>query len=89
MEYQYPISYDWSTDEVIDVIKFFEYVEQAYEKGISKDSLLVAYRRLKEIVPSKSEEKQMFNEFEEMSGYSAYKIVKKARETEEDKLIKG
>ncbi len=32
MEYSYPILADWSTEEIIDVIKFFEGVEQAYEK---------------------------------------------------------
>ena len=58
MEYQYPIDYDWSTAEIIDVIHFFEAVERAYEKGIERDQMLAIYRRFKEIVPSKAEEKK-------------------------------
>ncbi|NEU35490.1 hypothetical protein GN156_33080, partial [bacterium LRH843] len=39
MEYQYPISLDWSTEEIIDVVKFFESIEKAYEKGIEREQL--------------------------------------------------
>ena len=31
MEYQYPVDYTWTTDEIVDVIHFFEVVEKAYE----------------------------------------------------------
>ena len=79
MDYQYPISYDWSTDEVVDVIAFFECVERAYEKGIARDKMMQAYKRFKEIVPSKAEEKQVCGEFEETSGYSAYRVIQKAK----------
>ncbi|MCM2533543.1 UPF0223 family protein [Neobacillus pocheonensis] len=80
MEYQYPIDYNWSTDEIVDVIKFFEAVEKAYEKGIERDEIMNAYRRFKEIVPSKAEEKTICGEFEEISGYSSYRTIKKAKE---------
>lgn len=83
MDYQYPMNFDWTTDETIAVIQFFQCVERAYEKGISKDELMTSYRRFKEIVPSKAEEKTLCNEFEEISGYSSYKVVKKAKETSE------
>lgn len=83
MDYQYPISLDWSTDEIVDVIKFFECIEKAYEKGIERSVLMAAYRRFKEIVPSKAEEKTICNEFEEVSGYMAYKVVKKAKDSDE------
>ncbi|MEH7294426.1 UPF0223 family protein, partial [Priestia megaterium] len=63
MEYQYPISLDWSTEEIIDVVKFFESIERAYEKGIERDHLMAVYRRFKEIVPSKAEEKTICNDF--------------------------
>jgi uncharacterized protein YktA (UPF0223 family) len=36
LEYQYPIDYHWTTDEIVDVIKFYEAVERAYEKGIDR-----------------------------------------------------
>lgn len=82
MDYQYPIDYHWRTEEIVDVIHFFEKIEAAYEKGIDREELMEAYRRFKEIVPSKSEEKQVCGEFEETSGYSSYRVIKKAKETE-------
>lgn len=87
MEYQYPIDYSWSTDEIVDVIKFFEAIEKAYEKGIERDELMKVYRRFKEIVPSIAEEKTVCGEFEEISGYSSYRTIKKAKEaTSGDKI---
>ncbi|MCV9887505.1 UPF0223 family protein [Metabacillus halosaccharovorans] len=83
MDYQYPISLDWSTEEIVDVIKFFECIEKVYEKGIERNELLTVYRRFKEIVPSKAEEKTICNEFEEVSGYSSYKVIKKAKDSKE------
>ncbi|MDM5332585.1 UPF0223 family protein [Ureibacillus composti] len=88
MEYSYPILPDWSTEEIVDVIKFFEGVEQAYEKGIKREDMLARYRRFKEIVPSQSEEKSVFREFEEASDYVSYHVVKKAKELEDGQLIK-
>lgn len=87
MEYQYPIDYSWSTEEIVDVIHFFEAVELAYEKGIKREKLMAEYRRFKEIVPSKAEEKKLCSEFEETSGYSAYRAVKKAKESADDERI--
>jgi uncharacterized protein YktA (UPF0223 family) len=81
VEYQYPIDYNWSTEEIVDVIKFFETIESAYEKGIERDVVMNMYRRFKEIVPSKAEEKKICGEFEEISGYSSYRTIKKAKES--------
>jgi uncharacterized protein YktA (UPF0223 family) len=80
MEYQYPIDYNWSTNEIVDVIKFYEAIEKAYEKGIERDEVMNIYRRFKEIVPSIAEEKKLCGEFEEISGYSSYRTIKKAKE---------
>ncbi|MCM3652799.1 UPF0223 family protein [Metabacillus litoralis] len=88
MDYQYPILIDWSTEETVDVIAFFECIEKAYEKGINRSRLMDAYRRFKEIVPSKAEEKKICNEFEEVSGYSSYRVVKKAKDSEDVLTIK-
>ncbi|WP_449622473.1 UPF0223 family protein [Robertmurraya sp. Marseille-Q9965] len=88
MEYQYPIDYHWSTEEIVDVIKFFEHIEAAYEKGIERDALMSAYRRFKEIVPSKAEEKKICGEFEEMSGYSSYRTIQRAKDAESGQKIK-
>lgn len=82
MEYQYPLDYTWSTDEIVDVIHFYQAVEKTYENRVLKEDLLAAYRRFKEIVPSKSEEKKLTDEFHEESGYSAYHVVKLAKEAE-------
>ncbi|XJZ28355.1 UPF0223 family protein [Bacillota bacterium Lsc_1132] len=87
MEYQYPIDYSWTTEEIVAVIHFFESIEAAYEKGIQREKLMDSYRRFKEIVPSKAEEKKLCGEFEEISGYSAYRAVKKAKEATVDEKI--
>lgn len=86
MDYQYPISLDWNTEEIVDVIHFFECVEKAYEKGIERKQLMDAYRRFKEIVPSKAEEKTICQEFEEVSGYSSYRVVKSAKDSSEPSI---
>ncbi|MEL3960384.1 UPF0223 family protein [Lysinibacillus endophyticus] len=87
MEYSYPILPDWSTQEIVDVIKFFEGIENAYEKGIKREDMLARYRRFKEIVPSKSEEKTLFREFEEVSGYVSYQVIKKTKELENSQIV--
>ncbi|MEB2357524.1 UPF0223 family protein [Bacillus pumilus] len=88
MEYQYPMDVDWTTEEKIAVISFFQAVEKAYEKGIAKQELLNTYKRFKEIVPSKAEEKTHCAAFEKESGYSPYRTVKTAREAEESAMIR-
>ncbi|PEL10614.1 UPF0223 family protein [Bacillus sp. AFS017336] len=79
MDYQYPISYDWSTNETIEVIAFYTSVEKAYEKGVEREELMTAYKQFKSIVPSIAEEKKLCNELEELSGYSAYQVIQKAK----------
>ncbi|AZB42779.1 UPF0223 family protein [Bacillus sp. FJAT-42376] len=88
MDYQYPLAADWSTEEIIDAVQFFENVEKAYEQGISREEFMRSYRRFKEIVPGKADEKNLCDEFEEVSGYSSYRAVKKARESEDGEKIK-
>ena len=86
MDYNYPLDYTWSTEDILDVVALYNAVEQAYEKGISKDDFLKAYRRFKNVVGTKSEEKQIDKEFEEVSGYSIYKVFKASQENEWIKL---
>ncbi|MGE7602253.1 UPF0223 family protein [Peribacillus sp. NPDC097675] len=88
MDYQYPMDLDWSTEEIVDVIKFFEAVEKAYESKIEKEAFMKAYRRFKEIVPGKADEKRYTDEFESVSKYSAYLVVKKAKTLEDSDWIK-
>lgn len=89
MEYTYPFSLDWSTEEIVDVVQFFEAIEMAYEKGVKREVLIKKYRRFKEIVPSIAEEKTYFREFEKESGYASYPIVKKMKEQEDHTIIKA
>lgn len=88
MEYQYPFSLDWNKEEVIDVVGFFQAIEAAYEKGIEKNQLMEAYRRFKEIVPSKADEKKFCGEFEAESGYSPYRTVQKMKDSAPNEIIK-
>ena len=37
------------------------------------------YKKFKQIVPSKAEEKQIFKEFEEKSGYNSYKVIQEVK----------
>lgn len=86
MNYHYPIEEHWSKQEVIDVVNFFNMVESAYEGGVNKDDVLLAYTRFKQIVPSKSEEKTYFREFERGSSYVPYRVVKMARQSENKRI---
>lgn len=88
MEYAYPFSIDWTTDEIVDVVEFFEAIEQAYEKGIKREELMDKYRKFKKVVPSMAEEKTYFREFEEESGYVSYLAVKRMKDTSGDELIR-
>lgn len=88
MDYQYPIDHSWKTEEIIDAIQFFQYVEKAYEQGIVRNDFMNAYRRFKEIVPGKADERNLCNEFEDISGYSAYRTVKAAKEAAAGEKIK-
>jgi uncharacterized protein YktA (UPF0223 family) len=80
MDYQYPILYDWTTLETVDVIEFYTSIERANEKGIRKEELMKAYKKFKIIVPGKADENKLCKEFEELSGYSAYRTIQKAKE---------
>lgn len=89
MGYSYPLRTDWSTEEIITVTAFFEVIEKAYEEGIERNKVIVAYREFKKIVPSMSEEKTLLKEFEEASGYVGFYIVKAAQEGKAGEIIKG
>lgn len=79
MEYQYPLDLDWSNEEMVDVIKFFNQIENYYEKSIIGTELMEQYKKFKQIVPGKAEEKQIFKEFEEKSDYNSYKVIQEVK----------
>ncbi|MGH2317358.1 UPF0223 family protein [Planococcus sp. SE5232] len=88
MDYSYPFSIEWTTEEIIDVVSFFEGIERAYEKGISRQDLLTRYRKFKQVVPAISEEKTYFREFEEESGYACFPAIKEMKAGTGDEIIK-
>lgn len=88
MDYSYPFSIDWTTEEIVDVVTFFEAIELAYEKGVKRQSLMAKYRRFKEIVPSMAEEKTYFREFEEESGYASFPVIKEMKVRSDEEIIK-
>lgn len=83
MGYDYPLDESWGTQEIIDVVNFFTLVEKAHESQVDRTEMIALYKRFKEIVPSKSEEKKLFAAFEKASGYSSYKVIKKAKDSSE------
>ena len=88
MEYSYPLSTDWSTQEMVDVVQFFEAVEAAYEKGIKREVVMSRYKRFKEIVPTQAEEKTICREFEEASNYVPFRVVKLAKELADGQVVR-
>ena len=86
MDYNYPLDCTWSTKDIIDVMSLYNAVEKAYEEGISKTDFLNAYRKFKNVVGTKSEEKQIDKEFQDVSGYSIYKAFKAIQENDWIKL---
>lgn len=87
MDYSYPLRPDWSTEEIIDAVAFFQAVEKAYESQIKREEFMSAYKLFKKIVPSMAEEKTLFKEFEEVSGLNSYQVVKKAKAGNDGELL--
>lgn len=77
--YSYPIEDYWTRQEMMDVISLFNGVELAYEEGISVNDFQKRYKAFKQVVQTISEEKQIGREFERLSGYSIYHVVKEMK----------
>mgnify|MGYP003470673580 FL=1 len=88
MEYSYPLSTDWTTEEMVDVVQFFEVVEMAYEKGVKREIVMTRYKRFKQVVPSQAEEKTICRDFEQASSYVPYRVVKLAKELADGQIVK-
>lgn len=84
--YEYPLDLDWTNDEKVAAVTFYELVEDAYERGVNRDNLLAAYAGFKQVVPDKGTERQFDRQFTEQSGYSLYRAVKAARESEQNRI---
>lgn len=79
-DYQYPLDLDWTTDEMVTVMKMWELLEQAYEEGLAAEVFLKGYAEFKKVVPSIGEERRLGREFEKLSSYSLYRTLQTARE---------
>ena len=64
------------------MLSFLNAVEQAYESKIDAAELLERYKAFKQVVPGKAQEKKIGREFEAASGYSLYRAVQTAKQTE-------
>ena len=82
--YTYPLMADWSREETIDVLNFYQLVETAYEdnQGVNRKDFLNAYRQFTQIVPSKMEQKQLERQFKQESSYDTYEVFKAAKNAE-------
>lgn len=87
-EYSYPLDEEWTTEEIVTVVEFFEAVETGYDEGIGAGQLKEHYKNFKRIVPSKSEEKTLFKEFKERSGFEPFTLTRQLKESEEKDIIR-
>lgn len=76
--FTYPIDFDqFTTDEIIDIVEFLSMVEQANEGQVDPHILSHKHKRFRSIINSLSMEKQIDRDFEQLTGYSIYKTIKK------------
>lgn len=78
--YSYPLNPEWSTDELIKVVNMWSSLEEAYEKKLTAEAFLKTYAEFKSVVKSIGEERQLGRDFEDISGYSLYHVVKQAKQ---------
>lgn len=48
-EYSYPLDYDWSTEEILHVMSFYQAVEIGYEEGVLAGKFEEAYNDFKKL----------------------------------------
>ena len=77
MEYQYPLDLDWTNEEMVDVIAFFNKIESYYEKSVNGQDLMQHYKRFKEIVPGKAEKSNYLKNLKKRVVITATKSYKK------------
>lgn len=87
-EYSYPLDEEWTTEEIVSVVEFFEAVETGYDEGIEAGQLKGHYKHFKRVVPSKSEEKTLFKEFKERSGFEPFTLTRQLKDSEDGDILK-
>lgn len=53
MEYQYPLDLDWTNEEMMQVIHFFNKIENYYESSVKGEDVKKAYKNLKTLYLAK------------------------------------
>ena len=86
--FSYPLDEDWTTEEIVAVVEFFEAVETGYEEGIGAAELKTHYKNFKQVVPGKSEEKTLFKEFKERSGFEPFTLTRQLKDAEDGDILK-
>lgn len=72
--YEYPVDYTLSYEEIDKVLQLWRAVELAYEESIETETFIASYRNFKTVIKSIGEEKRLAKQFEAVSGYSLYKV---------------
>ncbi|WP_100665951.1 UPF0223 family protein [Leuconostoc citreum] len=84
--YTLPIDSNWTIDDIVTVSTFVDKVLQVYENGVLKVTLLAQYDKFRQVIPSKSEQKQFDRNFEQQTGFSIYRTIKLAQATTKDRI---
>ncbi|QQK76781.1 UPF0223 family protein [Salicibibacter cibarius] len=83
-----PFSTDWTEDEIVTVANFFTQVDNAYNEGVKAGELLNAYKKFKEVVPAKNEEKTYFRDYDEQAEQSCWRTVRLAMEKDPEDVVR-
>ncbi|QOY97125.1 UPF0223 family protein [Leuconostoc citreum] len=84
--YTLPIDSNWTIDDIVTVSAFVDKVLQVYENGVLKVTLLAQYDKFRQVIPSKSEQKQFDRNFEQQTGFSIYRTIKLAQAPTKDRI---
>jgi len=84
--YTLPIDGNWTTEDIVTVSNFVDSVLNVYETGVSKATLMSRYKAFRDVIVSKSEQKQFDKNFERQTGHSIYQTMKLAQQTTKDKV---
>lgn len=79
--YPIPLDLSWSTTEMVAVTQLVDAVFAAHETGIDREALLAKARAYRQILPTKSEQKQFERQIEQETGISIYQTIKAAEQT--------
>lgn len=86
--FSYPLDEDWTTEEIVAVVEFFEAVETGYDEGIKAGKLKGHYKNFKQVVPTKSEEKTLFKAFKERSSFEPFTLTRQLKDSGDEDILK-